>query len=299
MAKGSIQHDFDTMPPTPLAYAFQPNEAISRGLVRVLGEISVQGRRLTQRSRKPAGELIHEGRLLIKRVRALLWFARPTLNLAVSVQTRARLRKAAGVLAGHRDLAVTQTTLEELGQKALKTSDRAALTQIFRSLAGDPATGEAQEKALRLTLQKAIGILCQSVDEIKRSIAGCAVWPSPSERLGKAFRAMGRARKKARRTGKDTGFHTWRKKAKRLLYLLELTQTEPGRRMARVMKRVGKLQNKLGICHDCAVVELRLRQTVPLPSSAQRVLRLLEKRKARLRNRARKIASRIESKGWA
>jgi CHAD domain-containing protein len=230
--------------------------------------------------------LIHEGRLLIKRVRALLGFARPALDPSVSRRTRARLRKASGLLAALRDVAVTQTTLEELGQKALKASDRAALVQIFRSLAGNPADGEEPEKERRLTLQKAMGILCRSVGEIRRSAAGSATWPSPSERMAKAFHATSLARKKARRTGKDTDFHAWRKKAKRLLYQLELTQAEPGRRIARVMKRVGKLQNKLGIYHDCAVVEEQLRlkrQMAPLPSSARRVLRLLKKRKASLR----------------
>jgi len=270
--------------------------------VRVLGEISARGRGLTRHSREPAGELIHEGRLLIKRVRALLWFARPALDLSVALRTRAWLLKASGLLAGYRDFAVTQTTLEELGQKASKAGDRAALAQIFRSLTGSLAAGIEPEKAWQLTLQKAMGILCRSVGEVKRSTAGCVMWPSPSERLGKAFRAMRRTGKKARRTGKDIDFHTWRKKTKRLLYLLELTQAEPGRRMARVIKRVGKLQNKLGTCHDCAVVEEQLRlkrQTVPLPSSARRVLSLLEKRKARLRNKARNTASGVESKGWA
>jgi CHAD domain-containing protein len=241
------------------------------------------------------GELIHEGRLLIKRVRALLWFAHPTLSLAAYARARARLRRAAGLLADQRDLAVMQVTLEQLARKASKARDRAALAQILRSLVRNSAAGEAPEKALRQTLQKAMGILRQSVDEIQRGAAGRAAWPSPSERLAEAFRATRQAGKKARRTGKDADFHEWRKKAKRLLYQLELTQAGPGRRMARAMKRVGKLQDKLGAHHDGVVVEDRLRRLLPVPSSARRVLRLLEKRKARLHRKACEIARRLDA----
>ena len=134
--------------------------------------------------------------------------------------------------------------------------------------------------------------------EIKRSAAKGAEWPSPSERLGKAFRATRQAGKKARRTGKDADFHEWRKKAKRLLYQLELTQAGTGRRRARALKRVGTLQDNLGADHDGVMVEgqLRLkRRMLPLPSSARRVLRLLAKRKARLRKKACKIARRVET----
>jgi CHAD domain-containing protein len=280
----------------PLTYAFQPDEKISRGFVRMLGEISVLARGLTQRAGEPAGELIHEGRLLIKRTRALLWFARPAFNSAIYSRTLTQLRRASGLLAGQRDLTVMQATLEDLGRKTSKALDRAAVAQIFRSLTGKPAAGEAPEEALRQTLQEAMKILCRSVNALKRSAANRkqAAWPSPSGRLAAAFRAIHRAGKKARRTGEDVDFHAWRKKAKRLLYQLELTQAESGRRMARVMKRVGKLQDTLGAFHDGVVIEDRLRRWLPLPSSARRVLRLLEKRKAGLRKRAEKIARRLD-----
>src|SRR5476651_741034 len=157
------------MPPPPLTYAFLPQEKIRRGFVRMLGEISVRGQGLTRRSREPMGELIHEGRLLIKRVRALLWFARPALGLAAYARARARLRKAAGLLADQRDLAVTQATLEELARKASKARDRAALAQILRSLVHNSAASQAPEKALRQMLQQAVGILRRSAAEIWRS----------------------------------------------------------------------------------------------------------------------------------
>jgi hypothetical protein len=65
----------------PLPYTFRPHEKLSHGFVRVLRAISIRARGLTRRSRQPTDESIHEGRLLIKRLRALLWFARPALDV--------------------------------------------------------------------------------------------------------------------------------------------------------------------------------------------------------------------------
>lgn len=294
LAKDLIPYDFKAMSISPLAYAFQPDEKVRDGVVRLLGEISIRGRGLAGRSREPMGELIHKGRLLIKRVRALLWFARPALGLAVYTRARARARKASGLLASQRDFAVMQATLEELARKASKSRDRAALVQVSRSLISHSTAGRAEKKALRQTLQKTMEILCRSVVEIKRSAASRRAWSSPSVRLEKAFHATRRAGKKARRTGENVDFHSWRKKAKRLLYQLELMQAGMGRQMACVMKRVEKLQDKLGAYHDGVVVEERLRQMLPLSASARRVLYLIEKRKARLRKKTEKVARRVE-----
>ncbi|HEV3272990.1 MAG TPA: CHAD domain-containing protein [Candidatus Methylacidiphilales bacterium] len=278
------------MPVSPLTYVFRPDEKARAGFARILGEISARARDLPRLSLEPVDELIHEGRLLIKRARALLWFARPVLGPAAYTRGRERLRKAAELLAAHRDLAVTQATLERLAGKASKTPNQAAMTQLFQSLAGDLAAGETPEAARRKTLEQAMDILHRAAAGIKRSAAGRIAWPSASGRVAEAFRAARQAGKKARRTGKDADFHAWRKKAKRLLYQLELTQAEPGRRMARIMKRIGKLQETLGTHQDGVMAAEHLGRMLPLSSSARCVLGLLEKRKSRLRRRAWKIA---------
>jgi len=272
----------------------EAHEKIKDGFVRMLGEIAACGQVLTRPSREPMGGLIHEGRLLIKRARALLWFARPAMGSTTHTRALTRLRRGAGLLADQRDLAVMQATLEELASQAPPDSrDRAALEEVFQKLVRDSTAGGATKKKLRQMLQKAMRILRQSVNDIQRSAARRATWPSPCERVKKAFHEMCHAGKQARRTGRDADFHEWRKKAKRLLYQLELTQPEPGRRMARVMERVAKLQDTLGADHDGVVVEDCLRSQIPLSPSARRVLRLLKKRKARLRKKACKIARRV------
>ncbi len=280
------------MPSPPLAYTFRPQEDVRNGFGRLLTAISRRGRGLERHARRPLGDAIHELRLLIKRARALLWFARPALRPSAYTRAKTRLRKAAQLLAGQRDLTVTKSTLEDLNAQAAKARDRTALAHALRHTALN-ASGAAQERSLRSAFKKAVEILDRSVNEIKRSVAAHSEWLPPADRLKKAFHATRKAGKKARATGKDVDFHTWRKKAKRLLYQLELTQSEPRRRMSQIMKQVTKLQDSLGSYHDCVVVENHLRQMLPLSAAERRVANLLGKRKAHLRKKARKITRQL------
>lgn len=282
----------------PLIYNFQPDERLDREFVRLLRAISARARGLARRSHKPVGESVHETRLLIKRLRALLWFARPALGRAAYARARTQLRKAAELLSGQRDLAVTQSTLNDLSRKTHKRGHRTALAHVLRNPVFDASAGKAQEKSFRSALEKAVEILRRSVHQIQRVVPSISTWPSPSKRLRKAFRAMFRAGEKARQTGKDTDFHTWRKKAKRLHYQLELTQANRGGRTSEILKKAEKLQNKLGLYHDCVVVENHLRKLLPLAAPERRVAALLMKRKTHLRKQACKIAQQLKIKSY-
>lgn len=275
------------------AYALQPNEKIDRGFVRVLEQIAVKGRRLTRKPARPISVLIHESRILIKRVRALLWFARLVFHPSVYEEAKARLRSAAQLLATPRDLTVTQATLRKLARKTSAPRDQKALAQTSRILGRNPP---GDKKSLHDSFRQAGEILLQAIEEIKKNAAINAGWPSPSDRLAKSFRVTRKTGKKALRSGKAAHFHAWRKKAKRLLYHLQFIHAKPDKRLARTIKQVDKLQDKLGTYHDCVVVQDRLRQQVSVSSGAQRTFTLLEKRKKQLRARVQKIAPRLHAK---
>jgi CHAD domain-containing protein len=270
----------------PLNYAFRSHEKIRDGIVRILAGISLRAANLSERSHGSVEVVVHEGRVLMKRLRALLWFARPVLTPSTHREAKACLRRASGLLAAQRDLAVTRGTLKKLAKKRSGKCDWFLVTEIIRKVAGDD--GEASEKEQRRTLRKAMGIVRRTISDVTRNAKSRIAWAPPEKRMGKAFHAVKKAAKKARRTGSDTDFHTWRKKAKRLFYLLELTEPKPGRHRTRLLKRTDKLQDKLGEYHDAFMVEDRIRRKRLPPSAAKRVLHLLAKRKARLEKEARK-----------
>jgi CHAD domain-containing protein len=284
------------MPLPPLTYAFQPKEEIREGFVRMLGEITKRARALARLSSGPMEEPIHDGRLLIKRLRALLWFVRPALNEDVLSQAKMELKNAAGILGGHRDLAVARATLKKLTKEASTVREREALKQTSRQLGVERGKPEVTDKQLRLSLKKAMAIVGHTGLNLKQNVARDRCWPSARERVDTASRAQIKAAKKAQRSGEDEAFHEWRKKAKRLFYQLELTQSNRGKTMSAAMKTVEKLQAKLGEYHDDVVVEGRLRAAVPPSPSAKCVLKSLGQQKAHLRKKARKIARRVKAK---
>jgi CHAD domain-containing protein len=278
----------------PLHYAFAPHEKIDQGVVRILDEMSLCGQIVARGPRASLDELVHAGRLLIKRLRALLWFARPALTRASYARAKIKLRKAAGLLSEHRDLSVTRATLDRLAEEESKIKRQRILQQASQILAGDEKSGKDVNEKMRQSLRQAVAIFRQSVKEIKEDTMGRDAWPAPTDRMEKAIRSAHFAGKQARDSEKDIDYHTWRKKAKRLLYQLELTQADPENRMKQAMKKVEKLQDKLGTYHDVVVVEERLRRRSPRPVSATKALRLLEEQKAHLRKRTRKINKRVE-----
>jgi CHAD domain-containing protein len=271
----------------PLTYALHPDEKISHGFFRVLGELCARAEELPGSS-QPMPELTHEGRVLIKRMRALLWFAHPALDDAAYAQAKADLRRASNILAGQRDLKVTQTTLEKIAKKTTRGKILAAVRASLESLAQENAKDEID--AQRAKLARAVAIIGRLSTLIKRSTAKTAKWPSPSKRLKKAFRLVHQAEKKAESSGEDTAFHAWRKKAKRLFFELQLTETESASPKRRILKDADELQNTLGNHQDCVVVVSKL-SGLKIPDPAKgRVARLLKTRKKKLRKKSRRLA---------
>ena len=273
--------------------AFQPDEEVSHAFVRALDRMSVEGRRLAEASPGPLQEAIHVQRLLIKRSRALLWLARPVVAPGIFEESRANLRAAARLLAAHRDVTATRLTLEKLKRKT-SGRRRKALAHAARMMSRVAEAGEFPDKERHLRLRESAGVFGGAVKEIKGAVAGREAWPPLAGRLEKAFRTMSRAGKKATATARAEEFHQWRKKAKRLLYLLEFAGAEPKRRKARLIKKVDKLQAKLGDYHDCVVAGESLRTKLPDEPVTRAALARLKKREAQLGKRARKIARRIK-----
>ncbi|HEX4138940.1 MAG TPA: CHAD domain-containing protein [Candidatus Methylacidiphilales bacterium] len=259
---------------------------------RVLRRIAARAENLSGDMRTSAEDVIHEVRLLIKRVRALLWFARPSLARTIEAEARTQLRKAAQLLAGRRDLTAAQTTFEKMLDEIDSTRERQAVektSQVLRARNGT-ADGHTREN-----IGKAVKLLCDELDDFAQAVERSGKWPSATKRTEKAFRVMRKTGKKARRTKDNADFHAWRKKAKRLLYLLEMQDGEATRRHKRMLERVYKLQSTLGDDHDCVVTAQQLPGPTDCGTVAREVTKLLGERQRRLRKKSVKLARRIDA----
>ncbi len=235
---------------------------------------------------------MHEVRLLIKRVRALLWFARPSLARTIEAEARTQLRKAAQLLSGRRDLTAAQTTFERMLEEINSGHEREALEKTSKALLSrdnPPDGGERQN------IEKAVKLLCDELDDFAQAVESSGKWPSVMKRTEKAFRVMRKSGKKAVRTQADADFHAWRKKAKRLLYLLEMRDGDATHREKQLLKRVAELQATLGDDHDCVVTTQQIATPKASAPVARAVTKLLGERQRRLRKKSFKLARRIKA----
>jgi CHAD domain-containing protein len=283
------------MSPTRSLFAFQPNEKVNEGFVRVLEELGIRARLLTQNARGPSSESVHDARLLIKHLRALFWFARPAFSALELNPLKSHLRKASHLLAAQRDFVVMRSVVEKLSQKISKFSDRTMLVRIAHAQDGKQAITEKPDQSLR----RAVAILVTTIKQLIRKAKSTVRWPSASDRLAQAFLGTKKSEKRALRSEDPAQFHDWRKKAKRLLFQLQLTHAVPGKRMTLTIKRVDRLQEKLGDYHDSFIVKGRLQKSLSGRKS-QRLgrhgVKLLERRMHRLRKKVREIAGSIKFK---
>ena len=280
-----------TFAPSP--FTFKPDEKVDHGFLRVLGQMANRTRSLTRHSHGILSEAVHEIRILIKQLRALLWFASPIFSPMEVNRGKAHLRKASQLLAAQRDQSVMRSVLEELSHQ---TSNSTYRKTLFRIAHAQDSRQDITVKSGQ-SLQQAAAILLMTIQQLKEQAKSHSRWPSVADRLDRAFLATKKAGGKALHAKDPARFHDWRKKAKRLFYQLQLTQAVPGKRMRHTISRVDKLQEMLGDYHDSVIVEDRLRKHLAdkiTPLLLRKTVNLLKKRKNRLRKKVRKIAKCIK-----
>ncbi len=276
----------------PPFLVFHPNEAAAEGFVRILEQLAGRAAGIVPRSPRKLADSVHNARVLIKRLRAYLWFAKPAFSSSEMTQAKSSLQRASHLLAAQRDLVVTRSILQMLSRKTHNLPYRKTLIRLSRNSTG---TAIIHGKTVQ-TLRHVAAILHETIKEMEAHVKSHSQWPVTSYRMTQAFHATKKVGERALKHDDPGQFHVWRKRAKRLLYLLQLTQTAPCKRTARLLERVDELQEKLGDYHDSVVVQDHLQKEAPDKATPQLVrhsVNLLEKRKRHLREDVREIAKQI------
>jgi CHAD domain-containing protein len=262
--------------------ALKPREPLQSGFLRPLRAFASEARRLTRPSERNRPTALHDARILIKHLRALLWLAQPVLDHAIRTESKRHLRQAAKLLAKPRDLDVAKETLKKLARQTSDSDDLKALSEIRHTLhpSGSPP--------LAALIHHALERVSASLPPLRQQAKTASLWPQPSDRLAKARRLLHRGAKKAKHTGKSIRHHEWRKKAKRLLYLFEFIHPHPDEPTAHLIHRLDQLQNTLGKSHDCAITRDHL------PRKAKRICRLLRHREKHFQAKAAHQASYLQ-----
>ena len=276
------------------SFAFHPHEAVEKGFIRILEQIAALVVIVSQHSQGKLSNSVHNTRVLIKRLRALLWFASPTISQSKMNRAKASLQKASHLLATNRDLVVTRAIFQMLSRKTSNLAYRPTLIRISNESTDTPATYAKTVQALL----HAASIILKTIKTLELHLKHCSHWPKAAKRVSQAFHASRKAGKRALGSDSPSQFHEWRKKTKRLLYLLQLTQVAPDTRRSRLIARVDEIQAKLGDYHDSVIAEDHFQknpQDGAAPLLIKHSLKLLEARRQHLRSDVQKIAKHIKS----
>ena len=279
-----------TEPPTNLpdaAFTAGPKDPPS---AHVRARLDAQTRELlAQEEGARAGadpEFVHEMRVAVRRMRAVLKTGGATALGAPAQRLREELRWFGGVLGEVRDLDVLLDHLRSVAADFDET-DRAAAERLLTGLVvRRRAARRRMLAALRATryrqLIESVAVLVgtpvrgESTDHPKRRLVGVVTKP---------YRGLAKAAKALADDCPDDDLHALRIRGKRLRYAAELTVPTVGKPAKKLVKATKSMQDVLGDHQDATVaveVLLGLVETAELDAGAVFVAgRLVEREHAR------------------
>jgi CHAD domain-containing protein len=239
------------------------------------------------------GELVHETRKTIKRMRALARLLRHELGEQEFMRVNSSLRDAGQRLAGARDAEVRLATLERL---------RARNPQALALHGVERLSEQLERERVRTGEPTSLGEVLEDIADMRQDLANWNLVDPDFETLAPGLKRIyreGRRRyRRVRRERNAEQLHDWRKRVKSLYYALDMlggsTATKRARRATRRAEDLGDL---LGEEHDLWMLHAYLEQhpgTLEEDRSAhEQLLKLIERRRRRLRKRALKLGARL------
>lgn len=259
--------------------ALQKHETLTNGLLRVFDDLTDSATDGTDQPSQNGADRIHKIRTTIKRLRALLRLIRPAIHPSFFNRENARLRSAARLLSFARDREVARATLETL--PVSKQRDKEAVRSVLSSVEGrgEPETDADQQMAE----------VRQRLEQTRHNFHRLKLHGTEQEILEEGLRTVyrqGRTRmKNAIGQPQDNTFHRWRVRAKNLYYELQFLESVWPKRLHRMVSRLSKLQDRIGLDHDIAVLRTRLKKNPKAYGSKETIQRVV----ARLDNQTRKL----------
>jgi CHAD domain-containing protein len=266
---------------TESSISLHQHESLRIGLLRVVDALtdSVTGS-LDQLSHNGEQD-IHRVRTTIKRLRALLRLIRPAVDPAFFDRENRRLRTAAGLLSFARDTEVARGTL-----KAVPVSNQADQDAVRSVLSGFESRVESPSD-----LAQSVAEVGRRLEQTRRNFHRLHLHGTEREIVEAGLREVyrqGRSRMKvAIARGQDKAFHRWRIRAKNLYYELEFLEPVWPKGLHRMLSRLSRLQDQIGLDHDVAVLRAWLKKTPDAfggNETVQRVIACLDRETRELRH---------------
>jgi CHAD domain-containing protein len=236
-----------------------PGESPFAGLQRIAAHSVHQTlTQITFPSRVRANDL-HDVRVCIKFLRALLRLVRPMLDKAVFRSEDKRLKAVSAQLSFRRDVTVARRTLQRLAARAGATpEDKSALGLALRGFGLDRANRTPASESLEAAMREAGRELAQTAEAILAVVPRNDASKRIEEALRKTYRSGRRRMRKAVDSGTDEDFHDWRKSAKYLFFQLRTLQPLWPAHLEQMVEQLNELQKRAGLHQDLVVLRALL-----------------------------------------
>ena len=267
------------------ALTLRADESAKAGVLRLADDLICAALRRARRPGRNPAEDVHFLRTTTKRLRALLQLVRPVIVGAAFESENGRLKRAALRLAPFRDRAVARETLKALGQSS------AVLWKICRADSADKAQAKGDPRS-------AMRAAAHDLEESRRGFQRLCIrgesWDAIEPGLMKTYTQARTRMKAVIADPSDPAFHRWRIRVKQLCYQLHWLEAVWPKRFGRMLKRLRKLEEKLGADHDLVILRTLL-ETTPGTCEVD-VIRQVKKCAAKTSRRLRRASERLGAK---
>ena len=240
----------------------------------------------------PVGS-VHAARKAIKKERALLRLARPTMKSAERRSENATLRDAGRRLSAMRDAEVMLQAFDALAERFTgqlpEASFRAVREQLERGRASEHQRA-AQSEAVAEAIHALDGVE-RRVDEWSFTREG---WRAIEAGLERSYRQGRAAMRTARRKPTLENLHDWRKRIKDLWYDARLLSEVGGPTLSGYAEEAKQLSELLGDDHDLGVLGQTISATADqVPVDVGPLLHLIDHRRDQLQAEAEVVGERL------
>jgi CHAD domain-containing protein len=263
-------------------------ESVRTGTSRIMREVIGDAVQAIGRPSPDRDEDVHQVRLAIKRLRAMLHLVGPVADKSLVGMENTRLRRAAGRLSRSRDCKVIGRTLEATRRSIPGKRKRKAIRQVFSALCRQTTDGRESARQQELALAQVAGVLentRRALEPLQLSSEG---WEAIGPGVEKAWREARISMLVATADNRDRDYHEWRKCVKCLYYQLVLLQAVWPGRLRKTCRKLRELGAQLGDYHDLVVAKSYLLKTAENRGRQpiiRRVTAALDHRKDALRPR--------------
>lgn len=230
-------------------------------------------------------ESIHQLRVGMKRLRALLLLIREPMGEPAYRAGQAGCKALADRYAGSRDASVGLALLADLLLSAHDPEQRVRIRTGFeRALPAAAAASPPLDAAV------------EQLTQMRRQVRGWPIGPLRlrhlRDRLERQYRRASRLNRRVRADDAMALMHDWRKVVKQLLYQLDLLAGGGDEKLRTRLQRLG---SRLGELHDLDMLELQVESRAERFWLDDRLLlrRLIQQRRTSLRARALRLGDKV------